>query len=664
MRSRLTRLREGRLRLGLCAAVALALVFAVPVLALPGSSFESTDGNLLVNTAGNKDWQNAPNLSVGTDILGKTDDSYTGGSKHDDICPTAGEGSIPPNKDDLTQLYVSSEIVGSDIFLYLGWERFLSKESSASAHMGFEFNQSTTACPAGSKNVLRTPGDMLVIYDLEGGGQPVLTMMTWLTALGPGDSCTVAQGPPCWGNSVNLSAAGFADGAINTAAPISDPINNTTLNFRNQFGEAAINLTDAGVFEPGECFGFGRALLASRSSGNSFSSTLKDFVGPIPISLQNCGDITIKKETDPDGAAGSFGYQATGALTPTSFSLSDGGSRDFNDLQAGTYTFTENDPAPAFDLSDLVCTGGSDVTIDKPARKATINLKPLEHVTCTYTNRQRGKIIVEKQTDPGGIADSFGFTAASPLSPATFSLTDDGTREYADLVPGTYTVSEDAKSGFDLTSISCTDSATGGSASTGDTTTRTATFRLDPGETARCVFTNRRRGAISIHKEDDAGNVLAGVKFDAFVDAAPLGGTRGAEDSVNAGTCTTDASGNCTISDLVPGRYWVVEDTSTLPAGLSPVADQNVTVAAGQTVPLSLVDPRLHRVIVLACHEFTDSLFSVDVVSGTTKQSIGAVPAALAAKGVTAKDLCDLGGASFGGLGHGDRNLTAKLAGH
>ena len=656
------RSREGRLRLAGVVVVVATLAVAVPVLAnLPGSSFESTDGNLLVNTPGNLDWENAPALEVGTDASqSKNDDSYTGGSKHDDVCPAAGLGSIPPNKDDLTQLYVSSESVGDDIFLYLGWERFLDRESSASAHMGFEFNQSTTPCGGGSNNVQRTAGDILVLYDLEGGGQPVLTLMTWLTVLLPGDSCAAANSAPCWGNSTNLSAAGFADGAINTTAPISDPINGKTLNFTNQFGEAAVNLTDAGVFEPGECFGFGRALLASRSSGNSFVSTLKDFVGPIPLEIQNCGDIVIKKETDPDGAAGSFAYSTTGGLDPATFNLSDGGEQQFNDLSAGTYSVTETDPAPAFDFVDLTCTQTGDSTITENGRTVTIDLEPLDVVTCTYTNRQRGSIIVEKQTDPADSSESFGFSAGAPLDPATFSLTDDGTRTNANLAAGTYTVSEDAKTGWDMTSIVCDDDS-----STGDTGTRTATYELDPGETVRCVFSNRARGAISIHKEDDGGTVLAGVKFTAFVDAAPQGGTRGAEDDVAAGDCTTDASGNCTIGNLVPGRYWVVEDVTTLPAGLSPVADQNVTVGAGQTIPLSLVDPRTHRVIVLVCHEFSDDLLATNVVNGSgSKTSIGGVPAALAAKGVTEAELCDLGGASFGGLGHGDKTTTAQIAGH
>ena len=44
------------------------------------------------------------------------------------------------------------------------------EQTSASAHVGFEFNQGTTACPAGSDGLVqRTAGDMLIVYDFEGG---------------------------------------------------------------------------------------------------------------------------------------------------------------------------------------------------------------------------------------------------------------------------------------------------------------------------------------------------------------------------------------------------------------------------------------------------------------------------------------------------------------
>lgn len=42
-------------------------IAAVSSANLTGSSFEGNDGNLVVNTAGNTDWANAPNRVVGLD---------------------------------------------------------------------------------------------------------------------------------------------------------------------------------------------------------------------------------------------------------------------------------------------------------------------------------------------------------------------------------------------------------------------------------------------------------------------------------------------------------------------------------------------------------------------------------------------------------------------
>ena len=503
--------------LAAAAVMAVAAGIAIPVVAnLAGSSFEVDDGNLVVNTSGNKDWANAPGRSIGVDASQtSSDDSYKGGAKHDQLCPEAETGGIPPNKDDLTRLYVGSELVGPNVFLYMAWERFLNKESAASAHMGFEFNQSTTQCAAStkSKNIVRTAGDILVLYDLEGGSKPTFELLFWVTS-GSASQCKAASSLPCWGNG-QLLGTNVADGSINTTAPITDPVlapgqtQSRTLDFKHMFGEAAINLTAAGVFQPGTCRTFGRASLGSRSSGNSFVSTQKDFVAPIPVDLQNCGSIVIKKETDPEENpnAGTFGYTTTGGLSPSTFSLQDDGTRTYSAVQAGQYTVTENDPTPAYDLTGLSCsvsTGGSSTaTTDLANRKVTIDLKPAETVTCTYTNRKRGTIIVEKQTDPNGLTDSFGFTAASPLSPSTFSLLDNGTRTYANIIPGTYTVDEDAKDGFLLTSITCLDPS-GNSA--GDPTTRRATFRVAAGETVTCTFNNQQTHNVVVlvcHENDD-----------------------------------------------------------------------------------------------------------------------------------------------------------------
>jgi len=43
--------------------------------ALTGSSFEGGDGNLVVDTAGNEDWANAPNLAVKVDLQSGSGDT-------------------------------------------------------------------------------------------------------------------------------------------------------------------------------------------------------------------------------------------------------------------------------------------------------------------------------------------------------------------------------------------------------------------------------------------------------------------------------------------------------------------------------------------------------------------------------------------------------------
>src|SRR6266540_6511655 len=108
--------------IGITAAV--AAVFTVFFVAasganLAGSTFEGSDGNLVVNTAGNTDWVNAPNRVRGDDLAsGKTDNSFGQGTKEDDPNVTVVTGSIPPQKSDLTRFYIANEFTGGNNFLY------------------------------------------------------------------------------------------------------------------------------------------------------------------------------------------------------------------------------------------------------------------------------------------------------------------------------------------------------------------------------------------------------------------------------------------------------------------------------------------------------------------------------------------------------------------
>src|SRR5215218_7100461 len=124
----LTRGSARRRRIGVIAALTglLATVCLVSSAEanLTGSTFEGNDGNLVVNTAGNHDWVNAPNLQVGVDLAsGQTDNSFGQGTQENDVNVTVVTGSIPNSKADLARFAVASEFVNGSNFLYLAWTR-------------------------------------------------------------------------------------------------------------------------------------------------------------------------------------------------------------------------------------------------------------------------------------------------------------------------------------------------------------------------------------------------------------------------------------------------------------------------------------------------------------------------------------------------------------
>ncbi len=173
------------------------------------------------------------------------------------------------------------------------------------------------------------------------------------------------------------------------------------------------------------------------------------------------------------------------------------------------------------------------------------------------------------------------------------------------------------------------------------------------------IATNRLAvGNLTVIKRNDAGSLIpAGVQF-------TLKGTSNSGVQVDL-TCTTDAAGVCRFQSVPVGTYQLDEVAASLPAGYGkdPTLPRSETITSGATTSANVSNPRLHRVVVIVCHEGDDTLLARDVVlDGTTKRSIASVPGTLPS--ATQKDLCDLGGASFGGLGHGEKSLTAKIDQH
>ncbi len=142
----------------------------------------------------------------------------------------------------------------------------------------------------------------------------------------------------------------------------------------------------------------------------------------------------------------------------------------------------------------------------------------------------RGRIIVEKQTNPDGSTSEFTFTN-SWTDP--FLLQDGHQHDSGSLAAGTYTVREKlpVPGVWLLDNIVILGGDTDGG-STVDLQTCTATIDLDPGEVIRVAFTNRReRSEVSIDKKftglvndaDGSGTVTLGDTIGYAFDVQNLG---------------------------------------------------------------------------------------------------------------------------------------------
>jgi len=155
-------------------------------------------------------------------------------------------------------------------------------------------------------------------------------------------------------------------------------------------------------------------------------------------------------------------------------------------LEPGTYSVSQADPTPGFDLTAISC-DDEDSSGDPGSRSATFIVDPGETVTCTFSNTQRGTIVVEVQTDPDGEAGEFSFTGD-----AAGTIADGEIVSVSDLPPGGYAVTGgDTTPYFALSAITCDDEN-----SSGDVGERMAAFELDPGETVTCTFAYTRNPRI------------------------------------------------------------------------------------------------------------------------------------------------------------------------
>jgi hypothetical protein len=448
----------GKRRLRLLLLVPLAALAAL-ILTIGASAtvndaqlgFEAADGNLVPNgSTPNFDWNSfstvtwAPHpTTVPTRTATKTsgawtfhgledwqattsDSSFDGGVKQDNDCAGVGTGKAD-NKADLKRVYIASStapansgttVQAGDTILTLGWVRIPQNTTSPSAHIAFEFNQdkagaggTSSPCGAGSDSLVhRTAGDLLVVYDFEGGttDNPTISVARWVTG---SETCEISNHtPPCWGTYLNVTASGDAEAKVNTGSTATDLLGTPALSSTtgtsvsdtlglSEFGEAGIDLSSIGVFPrgtPTSCTTFGSAFGVSRTSGNSGTAQMKDLVGPGNVNISNCGSIIIRKVTVPAGdTTTNFGYTTTNiatlpATTVTPFTIVGEGSHPINNVAVGTNkAVTEDDPSSVnYTFTSLNCDASTVPVANRSisGRTVTFALGSGETLDCTYTN--------------------------------------------------------------------------------------------------------------------------------------------------------------------------------------------------------------------------------------------------------------------------------------
>ena len=293
------------------------------------------------------------------------------------------------------------------------------------------------------------------------------------------------------------------------------------------------------------------------------------------------GSITVVKDAQPNDPQ-NFSFTAGGGLSPTSFSLDDdsdgtlSNTRTFGGVSAqGGYSLSESAVA-GWDLSSATCDDGSAVS--------NINVSPAEDVTCTFTNRKRGSIVVIQDSQPDDPQD-FSFTAGGGLSPSSFSLDDDtngtlsNTRTFSSVEAGNgYSVAQSQPAGWHLTSATCDDGSP------------VSNIDVAPGETVTCTFATEQRGRIIVVKDAvpndpqdfnfTAGGGLSPANFNLDDDSdGTLSNSRTFED--------VPEGAGYSLAESVPSGW---SQVSAVCDDGSPVTD--IDVAAGETVTCTFLNQR------------------------------------------------------------------------
>ncbi len=274
---------------------------------------------------------------------------------------------------------------------------------------------------------------------------------------------------------------------------------------------------------------------------------------------------TIIVEKRTVGGDGAFGFTSNlpGAGSFSLTTVNGTVSRSFSGLTPGTYNIAET-PQAGWAQTGARCDDGS--TPD------SIDLAAGATVRCVFTDTKLSSITVVKTTTGGD--GSFGFTG----SLGSFSLsTVSGTaqRLFANVLGGSYRISETVPAGWRLTGAGCADGS------------NPASITLAPGKDVTCTFANTKGGSLAVVVNTTDGNGSFGFTSTALGDFA---------------VTTSGGTGQKAFANLAPGVYDLNEVvTSGWDLGLASCSNgsnpASVSVAAGESVTCTFENTHVQTMI-------------------------------------------------------------------
>ena len=234
----------------------------------------------------------------------------------------------------------------------------------------------------------------------------------------------------------------------------------------------------------------------------------------------------VKNAVDPENAADDteFSFNATG-LSPANFTLKNSlNTQAFTDIVPGAaFTVTEATPPSDWTLTSLECTGDGSEALSVASGQVSGDLDYADDVVCTYVNTKappKAFLYVLKNTDPADSLASFSFNATDGgVFNENFPLTG-GDYQSFEVDPGTYTVTEAPKPGWDLVEADCVVGPTPNPPVGGDLGNRSATVTLANGDIGVCVFENQQRASLKVDKVTD---VSSSQQFEFTASSVPPG---------------------------------------------------------------------------------------------------------------------------------------------